>query len=918
MLTISKPLSAAQAQNYHHKEFTAKEQNYWSQRGEIAGVWQGRLAQKFGLAGAVAAEDFARLSQGQHPKTGEQLVRQRASYQYTDGDGETVKTMEHRAGWDATFSAPKSVSLTALVGGDERVRDAHRASVGVALEHLEFYTMARIGGNHPAESTAKFVAAKFEHDTARPVDGYAAPQLHTHSVIFNITERENGQYRALQPQSLFASQQFATAIYQSELTYRLRQLGYEITAGRSGAPEIKGYTQEYLDASSPRSQQIREYLERTGRNGKEAAEIAAHSTRDHKEIHSLGEVMTAHRKLAAQYGNQAEVVVQAAQERSQHPTPELNPQQKVRESVTFSRDKNFEREAVVDERAIVRDALRRGMGEITYAQVRTNLAARLASGEFQTVERQHAPGRQFTTARTIEAEQEILRRVRDGQNQVQPVAMRAEAIQVADRHPHLNRAQKSVIEDVLSSPDRIQGVQGWAGSGKTTVLRNLRSAVEAQGYDVQGFAPTSRATRQLREAGVEAGTLQGFLARSAPPDAAPERKHFYFVDESSLASTNQMREFLARLGSHDRVLLIGDTRQHQGVEAGRPFEQLQEAGMRTTKLDEIIRQKDPALKSAVELLAIGQTAAALELLQQQGRIREIPDPQERIRTIARVYAESPANTLIVSPDNASRRELNVAVRRELKTSGTVAPEDHGLRVLVQRQDMTGADRAWANHYDVGDIVRYARGSRNMGIEAGSYGTVAAINPTVNLLAVEMQSGELATYDPRRLTGVSVYREVVHEFSVGDRIQFTAPDKTLSVANRDLAVIESISPDGRIAARSDDNRLIEFNAAEHRHFDHGYAVTSHSAQGLTAERVLIHADTGVHPDLLNSRFGYVSVSRASHHAQIYTNSAAALIPGLSHEAAKTSAVEIGRHDPPQGMEQSINKPQAINIGTGLSL
>src|SRR3984957_7175150 len=419
MLTISKPLSAGQAQSYHQKEFVSKEQNYWSQRGEIAGEWQGRLAAQFGVAGAVSAEDFARLSQGQHPVTGEQLVRQRASYQYKDADGKTVKTMDHRAGWDATFSAPKSVSVTALVGGDDRVREAHRESVRTALEHLEYYTMARIGGNHPAEHTAKFVAAKFEHDTARPVNGYAAPQLHTHAVIFNITERGNGQYRAVQPQNLFASQQFATAIYQSELTYRLRQLGYEITAGRSGAPEIKGYTQEYLDASSPRSQQIREYLERTGRDGKEAAEIAAHSTRDRKEIHSLGEVMAAHRKLAAEHGNQADAVVRAGRGRVQKPTQEINPQQRVRESVTFSRDKNFEREAVVDERAIVRDALRRSMSEITYAQVRGNLDLRLASGEFQTIERAHMPGRQFTTARTIQAEKEIVRRMREGQNVLQ-------------------------------------------------------------------------------------------------------------------------------------------------------------------------------------------------------------------------------------------------------------------------------------------------------------------------------------------------------------------------------------------------------------------------------------------------------------------------------------------------------------------
>jgi conjugative relaxase-like TrwC/TraI family protein len=486
MLTISKPLSAGQAQTYHKKEFTAKEQNYWSQKGEIHGEWQGQLAGRFGLAGAVSAADFARLSLGQHPEIGEQLIRQRASFEYEGTDGKAIKTMEHRAGWDATFSAPKSVSVTALVGGDDRVRDAHRESVRVALEQLEHYTQARIGGNHAPETTAKFIAAKFEHDTARPVDGYVAPQLHTHAVIFNMTERENGQFRALQPQSLFASQQFATAVYQSELTYRLRQLGYEITAGRSGAPEIKGYTQEYLDASSPRSQQIRQYLERTGRTGSEAAEIAAHSTRDRKEIHSTAEVMAAHRRLAAEFGHQAEAVVQAAREQQQHHERPAQTVDVVRESLTFSRDKNFEREAVVDERALIRDGLRRGMGDVTYSQVRANLNARLSGGEFQLVERHgNSPARQFTTAKTIAAEQEVLRAVGEGRNQVTPALSRSQAIAVADQHSHLNRAQKSVVEDVLSSPDRIQGIQGYAGTGKTTTLSVIRAAAEAHGYTVE-------------------------------------------------------------------------------------------------------------------------------------------------------------------------------------------------------------------------------------------------------------------------------------------------------------------------------------------------------------------------------------------------------------------------------------------------
>jgi len=207
--------------------------------------------------------------------------------------------------------------------------------------------------------------------------------------------------------------------------------------------------------------------------------------------------------------------------------------------------------------------------------------------------------------------------------------------------------------------------------------------------------------------------------------------------------------------------------------------------------------------------------------------------------------------------------------------------------------MTGAERSWASHYEIGDVVRYARGSKSLGIDAGSYALVATINPDTNQLTVEKTKGELATYDCRRLTGVSVYREVDQDFSVGDRIQFTAPDKSLGVANRDLAVIESISPDCRVSARLDNNRNIEFNPTDHRHFDHGYAVTSHSAQGLTADRVLVHADSSVHPDLLNSRFAYVSISRAGRGATLFTDDLAKLSPRLAADVSKTSALEIGQ-------------------------
>ena len=196
MLTISKALSAGQAQSYHSREFASEQQNYWSRERQAHSEWRGTLAADWGLNGSVRSDQFARLSEGQHPENAVQLVKHQPSKTYENEYGKQITSAEHRAGWDATFSAPKSVSLTALVGGDDRVREAHRESVRSALNHLERYSQARIGNTHPPENTARFVAATFEHDTARPVDGYAAPQLHTHAVIFNMTERENGQTRA--------------------------------------------------------------------------------------------------------------------------------------------------------------------------------------------------------------------------------------------------------------------------------------------------------------------------------------------------------------------------------------------------------------------------------------------------------------------------------------------------------------------------------------------------------------------------------------------------------------------------------------------------------------------------------------------------------------------------------------------------
>lgn len=888
MLTISKPLSAGQAAAYHANEFTSAEQSYYTQSGQVRGEWQGKLAAEWGLTGDVSAEQFTHLAQGQHPETGEQLVRYQQPREYVNDAGETVKTMEHRAGWDATFSAPKSVSLTALVGGDERVREAHRESVRVAVNEIEKYTQARIGGSAPAETTGKWVAAKFEHDSSRPVEGYSAPQLHTHVVFFNVTVTEDGKAHAVQPQELYRSQQYGTAAYQSELAWRLQQLGYEIEQGKNGAPEIRGYTKEYLEASSPRSQQIRQHLAEQGVSGAGAAQIAAHRTRDAKQALSQEETLKRHREMAEAFGNQPERVTQAAKEKMQVTSQEHDARLKPAQSaVTFARDRNLEREAVVDERALMRDALKRSMGQATFAEVREHFEERITRGDFLEV-KSSGPARAFTTGEMIGLERDNIERMQAGQNRYAPLASQQIHFE------QLSNSQRQAVETILESRDQITGLQGVAGAGKTTSLAAIREAAKREGYQVEGFAPTSRAAHQLEEAGIKATTLQHHLAKGEQADDGV--KHLYFVDESSLTSTKQMHEFFERLKENDRVVLVGDVRQHQAVDAGRPYEQLQQAGMLTARLEEIVRQKDPALKETVEQLARGRVREAIDNLDRQGRVHEIADAGERMRAIATEYAANPADTLVISPDNRSRQELNRLIHVELQERGQVDDREYRAVVLTARQDMTGVDRQWAAQYEPGDVVRYSKGSQAMGISAGEYATVEGSDRERNLLTVERENGERLTYDPRRLQGVTVYRESERNFSEGDRVQFTAPDKERHIANRELGSIESIDEHGNAEIKLDSGREVRLSMGEHPHLDYGYAVTSHSSQGATADRVLINVDSEqAGEQLINSRLAYVAVSRARYDAQIYTNDAKSLGEDLSREVSHAAAVEDWKHD-----------------------
>ncbi len=390
---------------------------------------------------------------------------------------------------------------------------------------------------------------------------------------------------------------------------------------------------------------------------------------------------------------------------------------------------------------------------------------------------------------------------------------------------------------------------------------------------------------------MRAETMQAFLGQGVqnPEDS---RRRLFFVDESSLASGKQIRDFLDRLKPQDRVLLIGDTRQHQSVEAGRIFDELQRAGMNTATLSKIVRQKDEALRAAVEAMASGEVEKGVKLLSDQNRVQSIEHRGERFKAIARAFVESPEGTLVVSPDNNSRRELNATIRAELRDGSRLGPDVFKLPVLVNRQEITGEDRKVASSYRVGDSVRYTRGSDVLGLEAKSYATVIQVDADRNQITVQKANGASVTYDPSRVKGVAVYSPELRAFAEGERIQFTAPWKGKSISGRDIGTITSLDDQGNVTVKLDDsNRTVRWNLQDHKHIDYAYAMTSHSSQGATVDRALIHIDTGDSRvrSLIDETLAYVATSRPRYDAQIFTDNADQLAAALSRRHENATAL-----------------------------
>ncbi len=901
-----------------------------------ASAWIGQGAEALGLGGPVDPDSFRAVLEGEVPDGGGRRLGR------LDKDGNRI----HRPGRDLAFSAPKSVSLAALVGGDERVVAAHDLSVRRALGWFERNAaetrirdpetgrLVRVGGQ-------KTVIAGFRHDTSRNLD----PQLHTHAVVANMVQGADGRWRTMSNEKLYTSKMLIGAIYRGELARELSGLGYGIEKTHAdGRFEIAGVPRRVIEAFSTRRAAIEAAMAERGLGDTAAdqrlAERAALMTRAAKRDVDKGALGTVWQRQAADLGFDAHALVSEGVSRTagrdverETGGPEFLGKDRreaadpAREAVAWAVAHLAEREAVFARTDLLAAAIARQPGAVAIGEAERAVALMERDGALHAANLP-VPGESLTTDKALADEKETVALMERGRGASRPV-MRSWMAGPLLHRGRLNTGQREAVKTILSSRDRVVGVQGYAGTGKTTMLGRARELAGKSGYRTIGLAPSASAARTLgAEAGIESETLQRFLARydgvaHGRLSRKGERglraafgKTVLVVDEGSLASTVQARDLLriANTLRIPRVVLVGDEKQLDAVDAGKPFAQLQRAGMETAVMDEILRQKDPELREAVEASLGGDISRAFEKL--GGRVAEV-NPRNLAGAAAarwlRLSEQERENTGLMAPSHELRRAINGHIRERLARDGVLrGPAFEGERLVSH--GYTNAEKTVAANYAPGDVVAFHRDYMSLGVAKGDERRIARVDHGIGTVFLEGPKGEEVPWRPRMVGAgrgaVEVYRAERIELRAGDRIRWTRNDNALGLVNSGVAEVASVRG-GRISFRLEDGRRLEMGMLDPqlRHLDHAWGATVHGFQGRTVDNVIAVMEAG-HPHLTTRKTFYVEISRARHGAEIVTDDARVLRERLEavtgERIAALEAVE-------PAMEKSAAKEGARDRG-----
>ena len=831
MLSIGK-LAAGQAKYYLDQaevrvdavqSISSGVEEYYAGGAEARGVWVGTAAAALSLSGGVDGDALRRVLAGLDPRDGSPLRRSSSPVRV--------------AGFDLTFSAPKSVSVVFALGDRAvrgAVRDAHDRAAREAIVYLEGSAagVRRGHGGARVEPASGLVAAAFRHRTSRAGD----PQLHTHVLVANLGRGPDGRWSALDGRRLYAHARAASFVYQAVLRAELtRTLGLEWLPVRNGISDLLGVPKQLLRAFSRRRVEITTAMAQRGTSGPRAAEAAALATRQTKPTGAaIADLEAAWGERAAELGfDRADLARLLGRVRGVHFDAQgwerifdrlASPLGLTRRSSTFSRRdviqalcERVPAGAHLDARTVDAAADRfvssahavallpdRGEGD----------AYRRRDGRLLPIERDELV---YSTPELLALEQRLIDTVRVSRGAgAGLVAEQAVEAAVAER-PTLSGEQRAMVERLCLDGDGVSVVVGKAGTGKTFALAAAREAWQGAGLPVLGVAVARRAARELeQDAGIASTSVAALLGdlNGRGPNALPKRC-VLVVDEAGMLPTRQLAELVeATAAARGKLVLVGDHRQLPELEAGGAFRGLVQRGL-AVELTENHRQVNAWERAALEHLRDGRAESALALYQQHDRV-VIDDTPERSR--ARLVADWwAAGDLSRSVMLAQRRDdvsdLNARARAHMRAAGRLGERELQLP---------------GGSFAVGDHVIAKRNDLQHGVVNGERGRVIAVDP-----------------DARRLT-LDCH---------GDRVA--------------------------LEARYLDDRTVRGDPT----LQHGYAMTVHVAQGLTVDHAFVLAGPG-----LNRELGYTALSRGRHTNRLY----AARDPDTTR--VEYAPTDPHRHDP----------------------
>jgi conjugative relaxase-like TrwC/TraI family protein len=868
MIRITQQNSAGDAKRYYA---TA---DYYSQGQEIVGRWGGKGAALLGLDGTVDKFSFERLCDNLDPKTGEPL---------------TVRTRSERTvGYDFTFSVPKSVSLLYAMSGDQGIMDAFRAAVDETMREIEseMKTRVRRKGQDTDRTTGNMVWAEFIHTTSRPVEGLPDPQLHAHVFAFNATYCDDERrWKAGQFRELKRDAPYFQAGFRVRLADRLQDLGFGVQRKRDDF-ELAGIPADVLKRFSRRTTQIEKVAQEKGiTDPKRKAELGA-ETRE-KKGHALS-----WESLRKEWNNRLSVeerrtLASVHSRQTRYARPARGEGAAVDHAIELS----YVRDAVVPERKLVTEALKRGIGAVTVGDVTREVAER-------PLLRSEVDGRKMaTTPEMVELESRLIEFARSGRGRCRPLG---DPERPCSRKKFTD-GQKAAVRHVLGSRDRVMIIRGGAGTGKTSLESEIGEALAEAGKPIIALAQSVKASREVLrdEAGfANADTVARFLKDQEMQESA--RGGVILVDEASQLGTRDMLQVFERAEAiQARVLLVGDRRQHRSVTAGEPLRLLEEkAGLRIADVTEIVRQDGDYMKAS-KALSEGRTAEAIAELDKLKWIKEVAD-EKRYKQLAAAYLSAAAenksdgkrkSALVVSPTHAEAKRITDAIRDGLKADRKLRKE----RVVTAwiPSHLTDAEKRDVTQYDAGDMIQFHQNAK--GYNKGARLIVGAgASPPVEL------ANRFELYHPTELA-----------LAIGDRVRITAGGKTKDgkhrLNNGSLLTVEGFTKRGDIIV--DHGWVID---RDFGHLTYGYCITSHASQGVTVDKVFIGMSSESF-GATNQRTGYVAITRGREQAQIFTDDREALLKAISRPDDPISATELAAAAP-----QSSGPMKRMSFVRGISV